>query len=69
MLLFLKPPLGYLTTCGQNHIAQDMYALFDFLHEGMQPVVVEHEQNHIAQAELHCLLAVATADVTGSNTV
>ena len=33
MLLFLKPPLGYLTTCGQNHIAQDTYALLDFSHE------------------------------------
>ena len=50
---FLKPPLGYLTTCGQNHIAQDTYALLDFSHEGTQPVVIEHEQNHIAHRQNH----------------
>ena len=54
---------------GQNHIAQDTHALFDFSHDGTQPVIIEYEQNHIAQAEPHCFLAVATADVTGSNTV
>ena len=71
-IFFLKPPLGLPTTCGQNYIAQDTHALLDFSHDGTQPVVVEYEQNYIAQAELHCLLADRTTlptDATGSNTV
>ena len=58
MLLFVSETSPrVLTTYGQNHIAQDTHALFDFLHEGTQPIMIEHE------------LVVATAYVTGSNTV
>ena len=38
------------------------HALFDFTHDGTQPVVADQEQNHIAQAKLYCLLVAVTTD-------